>query len=109
MARGWNRFKVGPWSTKHDVTNNSSLSICILFSAFAAADLTDLVTTSEALLGTYLKIARASFTFLPRIRSTTWRTLRGDNLTYLTMALASTGFTSHFGDGPCVVGRMIII
>src|SRR5690554_479372 len=62
-----------------------------LFSALAIADRIAFSTTLLALLGVYLKIAKASLTGFPRTRSATMPTLLGDILIYLTWQRASIG------------------
>ena len=60
-----------------------------LFSAFAIALRRVFSTTGEPPLGMNLSMASASSTSLPRIKSITWRALRGEIRICLATALAS--------------------
>src|SRR3954468_8373841 len=94
-ARGRNRLRVGPSSTKASVMNRSSgsrrwLRTCARCSALATAESRTLPTGSLAACGSNFMIACASLAGRPRMRSTTRRTLVGDIRTYLAVALPIT-------------------
>jgi hypothetical protein len=58
-ALGITLLRVGPWSAKHAATNNLSLLMPRLFSAFAAADIKTFLMGSLADLGVFSKMATA--------------------------------------------------
>src|SRR5947209_5523204 len=90
------RFIVGPWSTNASDTFSRSRSAPRLFSAFAAAEATTLLTCFAARFGTNFRTASASSTYLPRTRSTTRRTFRGAIRTYRAIARASMSLCSRY-------------
>ena len=88
MARNRQRFSVGPSSTKASLTNRSSASRPLLFSALATAESRTLRTSARGGRGwRRTACVRASATDLPRMRSTTSRALRGATRTYFACAL----------------------
>lgn len=78
FARGRKRFIVGPSFANVSDTTKLAFSKPKLFSALAIAELRVFSTMRAALFGVNFKIAIASATFLPRIRSRTRRVLRGE-------------------------------
>ena len=88
FARGRKRFIVGPSLTKASDTYKFSTSKSKLFSAFAIADIKTFSMIDAALFGVNFRIAIASATLFPRIKSITKRALRGDVRTVLAVALA---------------------
>src|SRR6266850_5772222 len=95
------RFFVGPRSTKHALTHNSSGSIAIFaFSAaslaLAIAERTHFSMPPAARLSVYCKIAKALLTFLPRIISITSRAFCADPRRYLALALDSISLIGSY-------------
>ena len=80
-ARGWNRFSVGPSSTKARETISVSGSRLKLFSALAIAEARTFATGSDAACGANFSTASASDAGLLRIRSMTRRAFIGVTLT----------------------------
>ena len=68
----------------------------MLFTAFAAADLTNLATTGDADLFKFAKIPNASETFLPLIKSITKRHFLGVTRTPVTFAVAAFFFPPNY-------------
>ena len=93
-ARGRNRFNVVPSFTYASLTYNELISKFKLCSAFAIADFKTFSTTGDAALGVCFKIAYASPTCFPQIKSITKRALRGAMRTVLAIALASIAMSS---------------
>ena len=83
FARGRKRFIVGPSLTKVSLTTKLAFSRPKLFSALAIAEFITLRTSAAPLVGVNFKIAIASATRLPRIKSVTRRVLRGETRTVL--------------------------
>ena len=88
LARGRKRFIVGPSLINVSLTTKLAFSRPKLFSALAIALLSTFSTSTAALVGVNFKIAIASATRFPRIRSITRRVLRGETRTVFAVALA---------------------
>ena len=88
FARGRKRFIVGPSLTKASETTRFSTSKSKLFSALATADINTFSMIPAALFGVNFKIAIASATLFPLIKSMTRRGLRGETRNVLAVAYA---------------------
>ena len=90
MARGRNRFSVGPSSAYTAWIFRSSPLRSWLFSALATADSSSLRQSSATERGEKARIARASSTLLPLMWSVMSRALRGELRTNFAVARTVT-------------------
>src|SRR5690606_21817711 len=96
LALGIILFIVTDSFTYASLTYNFSSFMLKLFVAFATAESNTLEIIGDPAFGVNIKIALASLTFLPRIKSITSLAFLGAILTVLAIALASMIHTPYF-------------